>query len=56
MQNEWRDKEFKIKHHKYPSRNVKEDSGDMKKKLTVTMRNQVDILHMKNIKFEIKIL
>ena len=29
---EWGDQEFKIQHRKYPSRNVKEDFGDMKRK------------------------
>ena len=29
---EWGDQEFKIQRRKYPSRNVKEDFGDMKRK------------------------
>lgn len=56
---EWGDQEIKnLKHryHKYPSRSVKEGFGDMKRKLTVAMKSQVDTLHMKNIKLEIKVL
>lgn len=56
---EWGDQEIKNlkhRHHKYPSRSVKGDFGDMKRKLTVAMKSQVDTLHMKNIKLEIKVL